>query len=126
MSDKPFYVLVTGGRDFNDKKLLDRVMHAQKLDLPEGSEMIIVQGGAKGADFLARRWALSWNIPLINIPADWRKFDKGAGAVRNQQMLDWFPIELVIAFPGGKGTADMVERADKAKIEIIHAGEDLL
>ena len=52
----------------------------------------------------------------MEMPADWTKHGKAAGPIRNQKMLDECP-DLVVAFPGGKGTADMVRRAMKAGID---------
>lgn len=51
-------------------------------------------------------------------PANWLKYGRMAGAMRNQQMLDEEEVDLVVAFPGGKGTADMVRRARAAGIEV--------
>ncbi len=61
---------------------------------------------------------------LKAIPADWDKFGKGAGPIRNQQMIDEGKPDLVVAFPGGTGTADMVKRAKKHGIEVIEVKND--
>jgi hypothetical protein len=50
--------------------------------------------------------------------AEWKKYGPAAGPIRNQRMLDWGP-DLVVAFSGGKGTADMVRRARAAGVEVI-------
>lgn len=123
IKEKPFYVLVTGGRDFSDLQLLNRAMHLTLQCMPVGRRMCIVHGCASGADKLADHWAKSWKAPVFRVPAEWGRFDKGAGHIRNQQMLDWLPIDRVLAFPGGKGTADMVARAHKANIQVTHALE---
>ena len=54
---------------------------------------------------------------MKNIRLDWKKYGKKAGPLRNQQMLEEGKPDLVVAFPGGNGTADMVRRAKKANIE---------
>lgn len=128
MSDKPFYVLVTGGRDYRREDVVRDALHIQLMAMSKrrGRRLVIVHGNARGADSLAKKWAEYWDCPSFAIPAEWNKLGDKAGSKRNQQMLDWLPIDLVIAFPGGVGTRDMVTRAEKAKIEIIHAGEDLL
>lgn len=124
MSDKPYYVLVTGGRDYQDRGACNTALHDVLMRTPKGRRMVVVHGNAKGADSLARYWAEYWNQPCLSVPAEWFRFGKqAAGPKRNQQMLDWLPIDLVVAFPGGAGTRDMVQRADKAKIKIIHAGD---
>jgi hypothetical protein len=104
-------VLVCGGRDYSD---------AQKVyDVLCGiCPTSIIHGNAAGADDLADSWAKANNVPVIPFPADWGTFGKQAGPIRNQQMLDKGAPELVVAFPGGRGTADMVRRAEAAGIEV--------
>jgi len=114
-------ILVCGGRDYIDYKEFDSLMDSVYSNLGEGYdfECVIIQGGAKGADFLARGWANSLGFECIEFPADWKTYGKGAGHIRNQQMLDEGRPDVVVAFPGGKGTKDMVARARKAGIEVI-------
>ena len=78
----------------------------------------IISGGARGADTLAEEWADENNIPKTIVKADWKTHGKAAGPIRNQQMLDLKP-NMVVAFPGGNGTADMVRRSKKANFEVI-------
>ena len=54
-------------------------------------------------------------------PADWKRYGRGAGPARNQAMLVEFNPQLLVAFPGGKGTADMVRRAQKAGVRVEEA-----
>lgn len=109
-------VLVCGGRAFDDWHLLNTTLQEQVN--PWEGEKIIIEGGAIGADFLSRAWAKYMHIPFEEYKADWKKDGKSAGAIRNQRMLDEGKPDLVIAFPGGKGTADMVSRATKAGISV--------
>lgn len=97
-------VLVCGGRKYTDAETIDKVLST--LDIT-----ILAHGGATGADSLAGEWAHRNHIPCNVFSADWRKYGKGAGPERNQRMLDQFKPDLVLAFPGGRGTADMVKRA---------------
>ena len=78
----------------------------------------LVSGGAKGADRLAEEWAKYRQVPIYIFHAPWIRHDKAAGPVRNQMMLDEATPDLVLAFPGGDGTADMIKRATKAGIEV--------
>lgn len=73
---------------------------------------------AKGADELGFDWAISRGVVTERYRADWDKFGKSAGPIRNQQMLTKGVPDLVIAFPGGVGTADMINRAEKAGIPV--------
>lgn len=108
-------VLVCGGRDYQDKDAFDYAL--TKLNY-YGDVTEICHGGAKGADALAGVWAAQWNIPCKVYKADWTKHGKSAGPIRNQFMLDDFKPNVVIAFPGGSGTADMVRRARKAGVTV--------
>lgn len=107
-------ILVCGGREFDDWALLNSVLTEY---VPE--DAIIIQGGAKGADFLAKVWAKFKMKQSIEFAADWKKYGKMAGHIRNQKMLDEGKPNLVIAFPGGNGTKDMVQKAYRANIKII-------
>jgi hypothetical protein len=84
-----------------------------------GYGLRLISGHALGADQLAEEWAFERQVPIYIFPAKWRLYPKAAGPIRNQQMLDEGQPELVIAFPGGKGTADMISRAEKAGIKVI-------
>lgn len=112
-------VLVCGGREFDDWEMMNRHLTDVYMNLPEPTEMVIIQGGAKGADFLARVWAKFRHLPWGEYPADWKQFGKAAGPKRNQYMLDVGKPDIVVAFPGNTGTADMVRRAKKAGIRVI-------
>lgn len=109
-------VLVCGGRDYNDWDRLE-----DELNLIERAygRFTIISGCARGADSLAMKYAEVYNDTLETYPADWEKFGKSAGHIRNQQMLDESKPDLVVAFPGGRGTANMIERAKKAGVEVI-------
>jgi len=110
-------VLVCGGREYDDWFVLDDRL---KANVPLGST--IIEGGAKGADFLARVWAKYSGMPYEEYPANWKKHGRAAGGIRNQQMLDEGKPDLVIAFPGGTGTADMVRRSKKTGVKVIEIG----
>ena len=103
-------VLVTGGRDYGNTR---RVFEVLSYEQPT----LLCQGGANGADQLARAWAITHDIPYVTYEADWSQGRK-AGPLRNQQMLDEFKPDLVVAFPGGRGTADMVRRAKAVGVEV--------
>lgn len=109
-------VLVCGGRNYFDLKttyqILDKIHQERKITC-------VIQGGARGADSLGRRWANETEVMSYEFQADWDKYGKKAGYIRNKQMLDEGKPDLVIAFPGGRGTAMMVNLAKKAGVEVI-------
>lgn len=101
-------VLVCGGRDYSDKarvyEELDR-LHALR---PIGT---VIHGCARGADAIAARWAFERGISVNPFPADWKTHGKKAGPMRNAKMLEEGKPDVVFAFPGGKGTSDMIGKA---------------
>ena len=121
-----YKVLVCGGREFDDWNLLDSTLLSQ-LDGKDFSSVYIIEGEAKGADFLARVWAKYRGIPNKNVLRfypDWKKYGYHAGHTRNQQMLDEGKPDLVIAFPGGTGTADMVRRSKEFGVKVLEVAKE--
>lgn len=123
--------MVTGGRKYgtvdskvpleHPKRLAERRRLREVLDalalLPRGVAEVI-HGGAWGADRLAKEWAIANRIKATEFLADWSAYGPSAGPRRNQVMVDSKP-DLVVAFPGGKGTADAVAKARAAGIEVM-------
>lgn len=109
-------VLVTGGRDFADREWLFAVLDAIHA---ERGIACIIAGGAKGADMLARNWAIARRVDREEYPADWWTHGRAAGPIRNRKMLTDGKPDLVVAFPGGRGTADMTSAAKAAGVEVI-------
>lgn len=87
-------------------------------------DLHIISGGAKGADSLAIDWAVINWVPFTEYPADWKTHGKKAGFLRNTQMLNEGKPDLVIAFPGGKGTAMMLDISRKAGVAVEIIKED--
>lgn len=118
-------VLVCGGRDYKDEEWFDYVMQMFDIWLPKSITTIIEGRCHKGgADLLAQKWSNKvLKKDSEGYPADWTKYKKPAGFIRNQQMLDEGKPDIVLAFPGGPGTEDMVKRAKKANIPVFRAKE---
>lgn len=111
-------ILVCGGREYG-KQPAEREQFAEAMRKYAFGAQLIISGGARGADTLAFYWATAKGIPAQEYPADWDRLGSFAGHVRNQKMLDEGKPHLVIAFPGGRGTADMTRRARKAGIPVV-------
>jgi hypothetical protein len=109
------HVLVCGGRDYDDVvavfHVLDQLHELHHINC-------IIEGGARGADRIAKDWARKNRIENLTYYADWTRYGKSAGAIRNQKMLVEGRPEVVVAFPGGRGTADMVSRARGASLPV--------
>jgi len=115
---KPYYVIVTGGRRYGDQIRVNTELNEVRLSVPNDQTLVIVQGDARGADYLAKEWASTMGLPYFSFPAQWNKLGPGAGHIRNREMLEAIPIQRVIAFPGGVGTASMVQLAEKAGVPV--------
>lgn len=106
--------IIAGGRDYElsatDFARLDEV----RLSLPITE---VVCGGAKGADTGGEQWAMQRGLPVKRFPADWTRYGRSAGPRRNEEMAIY--AEALIAFPGGKGTANMVSQAHTHKLRVL-------
>jgi hypothetical protein len=109
-------VLICGSRDFSNKKVIESTV--EKLP-PDAT---IIQGGAKGADALAKQAANERGIHCLEFKADWVKFGLSAGPIRNRQMLVEGKPDVVYAFYSdgirSRGTKGMVEMAQRAGIPV--------
>lgn len=110
-------ILVCGDRDWKDRRLIELTLFELKLP---AFQITIVEGGARGADTIARQIAIKHGIFVIEVKADWATYGKAAGSIRNQKMLDDHHPDYVLAFhddiANSKGTKDMIERAIVAGI----------
>jgi len=104
-------LLVCGGREFTDFRLILSV-------LSRLSPSLVIEGGARGADTGARVAAGKLGIQVREFPADWARFGRRAGYLRNEQMLAEGHPDMVVAFPGGPGTASMVRLARQAGVPV--------
>lgn len=119
MSDdlKPVRVIVCGGRDFTDYERVASVLDRLHAMRPFWG---VWHGNARGADTCADRWCRERGVKVFPVPAQWSKHGRRAGPLRNQAMLG-NGIDLVVAFPGGAGTEDMVKRAHDAGVLVTRA-----
>lgn len=108
-------VLVCGGRNYHDldtaHNLLDSLHRQERIT-------VVIDGGASGADRLGFEWAHCNGVTTQTYAADWKKHGKAAGPIRNREMLDVGRPDLVLAFPGGRGTADMVRQAESRSVPV--------
>jgi hypothetical protein len=110
---------IVGSRNLTDKKLF--LKHVNLWIEKYGKMDIIVSGGAKGADTLAREYSLENKIPFEEYHADWNTYGKKAGPIRNTQIVNL--CNYILAFPSkkGKGTQDIIKKATQLKKNItIH------
>jgi len=111
-------IIVCGGRHYANEGKVNEMLDSL---LADAHGMKIAQGGASGADELALDWAKANcdRVEWVTFKADWKTHGRSAGPKRNQQMLETFKPDMVLAFPGGRGTADMVRRAKLAGVRTM-------
>lgn len=134
-----FRVVVCGGRTFTDhdhviKWLMrlfepnyDNTDYRKDEGIPDAHkrwylprpDLVLIHGGATGVDSIAEAWANDNYVSVICFPADWEKYGSPAGPIRNRQMLREGKPHLVVAFKGGKGTADMVRAAKERNTPVL-------
>lgn len=106
-------VIIAGGREIEDYQLL--------LDAIENADFeitTVISGGARGVDALGERYAIEKNLPLEIFPADWEKYRKAAGPIRNGQMAE--AADALIAVWDGKstGTMNMIDQATEKGLHV--------
>jgi hypothetical protein len=111
-------VVVTGGRDFDDRQMLYDALDLLHQE-PSGPITLIRNGGMTGADALSSRWAYDHKVDTDCFGAKWGRYGGQGGPMRNMEMLDATPSpDLVVAFPGGRGTAGCVRSARARGIDV--------
>ena len=115
-------VLVCGSRNWTDHKSIWRLLNRLRT---EATNISVIEGCAQGADYAAHEW-IAPGVEIYHFPADWDRYGKGAGPIRNQQMLDEGKPDFVMAFTedlaNSKGTKDMVSRARRAGLTVLIFG----
>ena len=116
-------VIIAGTRDFNDyaflKKNVDYFLQGIN---PNNEEIEIVSGNARGADKLGERYAKEYNLPVKLFPANWDKYGKRAGYLRNQEMANYADVLIAFWDEKSKGTKHMIDIAKKQDLTVIVVG----
>lgn len=114
-------LIVAGSREFDNFSLLELMI----LEHYNPSELEIISGNARGADRLGIQFAHKYNCKLKVFPADWDKYGKSAGMIRNKQMGNYADKAIVFWDNKSKGTKNMIDEMQKQNKEclIIHYKE---
>ncbi len=115
-------VIVAGSRDFNDydlvKKELDKLWQVQGLRYGFN----VFSGCARGADRLGERYAYEKHLSVIKFPADWERYGKRAGVIRNEEMAKNADFCIVFWDGKSKGTKNMIDTAKRYNLRLIVVG----
>ncbi len=119
-------IVICGSRHFLDYNILSSALDDFLSDLQK-DQICIVSGGCRGADSLALRYAQDRNISSLKFPADWARFGKSAGIIRNFQMLEI--ADICFGFHDGesRGTAHMlrISRKKNIRTEVYYFAKQL-
>lgn len=106
-------IIVTGGRDYDLVSHIFRVLTDLQPDH-------VVHGDCRtGADAIATEWCRKNGVPFTGYPANWARFKLSAGPRRNGVMIHCSKADMVVAFPGNKGTNDCVKQAEEFGMKIM-------
>jgi len=98
--------IIAGSRTIHDYELVKAFIESTPWNITE-----VVCGDARGVDSLGKRWAQENDIPVVSFPADWKKYGRRAGHIRNQEMAE-YAAGLVMVWDGhSSGSSDMLVRA---------------
>ena len=109
-------VLICGGRHFEDADTVHRELVRLHWQRPI---QVLIHGSVTGVGIAAEAWARRNGVAVIRYPPNWEYFGKRAESLRNAFMLEDSRPDLVVAFPGGRHTADLVHRAKESSIQVI-------
>lgn len=107
-------IIVCGGRGYCDMEQLYKTLDHINTDTPVD---VLISGGCSGADQPAELWANERGVTIKIVPAKWDTYGRAAGPIRNKEMAELRP-DLVVAFKGGRGTQDMIKKAQELGIPV--------
>ena len=113
-----FKVIIAGSRGFSNYKLLKETCDKYLREKKKTHNIVIISGHARGADSFGEKYASDEDLDLEIYPADWKKYGKSAGFMRNEQMADI--ADAVIAFWNGEshGTKHMIDIAEEKGLNV--------
>jgi len=114
-------ILVTGSRDHDPYAVAEVIKTWIGANVPVGEKVTIIHGLAKGADRGAHFAATELGTNEYRFPAEWEEYGTRAGPLRNLEMLETIPPDVVLAFPLGRssGTKHMMRAAKKVGVPVV-------
>ena len=109
-------LLVCGGRHFEDAEMVHHELTALHWRKPIS---VVVHGSIAGVGIIAEAWARRHGIAVVRYPPNWEFYGKKAEGLRSDFMLTDSRPDLVVAFPGGRHTADLVQRAINVGLAVL-------
>ena len=106
-------VVIAGSRDYNNYNEAKKFIDFCLLNIRRGNEIVIVSGGCRGADAIGKRYAKENGFKIEKYPADWVKYGKSAGPLRNEQMAKISDYVICFWDTKSQGTKSMIEYAQR-------------
>lgn len=117
MSDRE-KIIIAGSRSITDYEKLASVMSQLTAGVSPRNAYEIVSGGADGVDQLGERWAEEYDCPVARFEADWDKYGKSAGPIRNEKMAVYADILIALWDGESAGTENMIDVALNEGLEV--------
>jgi YspA, cpYpsA-related SLOG family len=108
--------IIAGSRNITDYNLLKQVIIESGFNIS-----VVISGNAMGTDFLGEKYAKEFNIPLELYPADWNRYGRSAGPIRNGEMAEKAEALIALNFNNSKGTSNMISQAKSKNLKIYVA-----
>lgn len=111
-------VLIAGSRDFEDYTSTKDFINYCLKEMGETSSVTVLSGGCRGTDKLGELYAEEYGYEVRRYPADWKRFGKAAGPIRNEMMVK--EADIIICFPKteSRGSMSVIRLAEKYGKEI--------
>lgn len=114
-----FKVIVAGSRNFNDYQLLKtKLDYYLSRKVAAGESIVIISGTANGADTLGELYATEKRYAIKRYPANWNKYGKRAGYIRNEEMAKDADAAIIFWDGISKGSAHMIDIAKSKKLSL--------
>ncbi len=113
-------LIVTGSRDHTGRQLIHQALNRYLRE--HGEDLIVIHGGARGADYIAAHWCEINDVDCLRVPAKWTAHGDSAGPIRNKRMRDRYRPDAAVAFPvagaANVGTHNMIELCREAGVPV--------
>lgn len=120
-----YRMIVAGGRDYSNQNVVNYYIDRVKdVCDSRGLNLVIVCGMATGADTLGRNYAISNGLEVLEFPADWNKYGKSAGYIRNKEMGDVADSAIVFWDGRSKGSKLMIDIMHELKKPVVAISYD--
>lgn len=106
--------IIAGSRNITNYELVALAVDMAPFVIGE-----VMSGGARGVDALGEKFARVNNLPLKVFPANWKKYGRGAGHIRNAEMADYADVLIAVWDGKSKGTLSMIRLANKANLRVF-------